>query len=81
MAVGPMLGVLPSFTVGTGATFASERRLDDWPLGQLQELARSGSGGPYTKCGRAARAWSGTLFLSGEFVPQEFATESKISMG
>lgn len=40
--VGPMLGVLPSFTVGTGATFASERRLDDWPLGQLQELDRLG---------------------------------------
>ena len=40
--VGPMLGVLPSFTVGTGATFASEIRLDDWPLGQLQELAPFG---------------------------------------
>ena len=40
--VGPMLGVLPNFTVGTGATFASEIRLDDWPWGQLQELAPFG---------------------------------------
>ena len=40
--VGPMLGVLPSFTVGTGATFASEIILDNWPLGQLQEIAPFG---------------------------------------
>lgn len=33
--VGPMLGVLPSFTVGTGATFASEIILDDWPFGSI----------------------------------------------
>ena len=43
----------------TGATFASEI------LGQSQELARLG--GPFTKCGRAARAWSGTLFCPVNF--------------